>query len=428
MEDLPNRHRNHEIETLSERFLNNCIPVGWVLNPFKIDYGTDFNCEIARDNKVTGKNFTIQLKGKENESNNQTIKIKLKKTTINRWLNKLEPTMVVAYIVEENEAFWMWFENTAVDLTLKNESYVISVPRFNRLSKTNWENVSQYVEEIFSKRNLLYDIPKIDDENEIAWKSFFEHKYEKALSYFYDLIKQNPKDTSILEAIALSEYQLFNYQKALISINKALGIEYQDNFALNKASILTEQGFINNDNYKILEAIKLYEEILLSGYSSYQLFYNYGSALTKINEYEKSINYFEQAIKINPNKSEVWNNLGNSYMNIGQHKLEMECYDNALLITPDMPETLFSKGSSLFRYFGEIDEGLALMLQATEKSSRHEIDNPYVFFWISEAYLSKNDFKNATDWNAKGLSFFSMDDYLKNQKQKIEQKKITTNS
>ena len=106
MEDLPNRHRNHEIETLSERYFQNFIPISWVVNPFRLDYGTDYNCEITVDNKVSGMNFSVQLKGKETELDKEFIKIILKKTTITRWLNRLEPTMIIAFIVDENKAFW----------------------------------------------------------------------------------------------------------------------------------------------------------------------------------------------------------------------------------------------------------------------------------------------------------------------------------
>lgn len=227
----------------------------------------------------------------------------------------------------------------------------------------------------------------------------------------------------ILEAIALSEYKLFNYQKALVNINKALEIENNDSFNLNKASILTEQGFLNNDKSKISEAIKLYEKLILSGHISYSLYYNYGSALTKLDEYDKSVKYFKQAIRLNPNEPEAWNNLGNSYMNLGQLHFEMQCYDNALKINPNLAETLFSKGSSLFKNFRKVEEGLLLMLQATEKTNRHEIDNPYVFFWIAEAYLLKKDFKNAIIWNNKGLTFFSTDNFLVTQKIRLDDAK-----
>ena len=425
MKKLPNRHRNHEIENLSEIFLKNHIPSSWIINSFKVDYGTDYNCEISTNNEVTGNNFSIQLKGKENETNSKSIKVKLKKTTINRWLNRLEPTMLVAYVIDEKEAFWMWFEDNTVDLTLENKIYSISIPRTNKLSELNWVNVSKYIDKIFSKRHLLYDTPLINNQNKEAWKAFFNYQYEKALSFFYELIKKdNSNDSLVFEAIAISEYQLFNYQKALININKSLEIENNNNLILTKASILTELGLVNDNIELVKKAIKLFEALILKNEVSYELYYNFGSALTKLNQYEKSIKYFELAISLNPNKPEVWNNLANAFMHLQIFELQISCYNKALQINPNLPEALFSKGSSLFRYFGKTEEGLKLMLQAVEKSNRHEIDNPNVFFWIAEAYLSQKDFKNALSWNNKGLLFFPINNFLNTQKSRITNKKI----
>ncbi len=71
--DFPNRHRNHQIEELSERFFKSHIPIEWVTNKFVIDYGTDYNCEIAVNEGMTGRNFSVQLKGKEHERSNTNI-------------------------------------------------------------------------------------------------------------------------------------------------------------------------------------------------------------------------------------------------------------------------------------------------------------------------------------------------------------------
>jgi tetratricopeptide (TPR) repeat protein len=416
LNNLPNRHRNHEIETLSERFFNNQVPVNWVVNKLQLDYGTDLNCEIVIDKGVTGMNFSVQLKGKEKESNTESIKIPIKRTTIKRWLNKLEPTMIIVYIVNEDEAFWLWFEDNTVDLTLKNDSFTISIPRNNKLSQLDWNNCIEYLREIFKKRHLLYAVPKIDGSNKIAWDLFKEKKHQRALSYFYEFLQKTPKDAIMLEAIALCEYELFNYQKALIHINKALEIENNDGIIISKASILTEQGILLKDKSLIRDALVLFEDLILRGHSSYPLYYNYGSALSNVGEHERSIIFFKKAIKLNPNKAQVWNNMGNSYMEIGEHDLKMKCYENALQINPDLAETLFNKGSSLVRYEGKAEEGLSLMLQATEKSDRYEIDTPNVFFWITEAYIILGDFENALYWNKRGLSNFSNDIYLQQQK------------
>ncbi len=422
MEVFPLRHRNHEIEKLSENYLNCCIPESWIINPIKIDYGTDFNCEIAINQKVTGNNFSIQLKGKETERNANSVKISIKRSTITRWLKRLEPTMLIAYVVDEKEAFWMWFKDETVDLTLNNQQFTISIPKSNKLSNVDWSQIAEHVANIFSRRHWLYKEPIINQENENAWKLFYEDKFEKALPILYELSNANPNDTSLLQAISISEYKLFNYSRALVSIIKALEIDNNSHFQLIKASILTEIGCLNDDKNKIREALDIYKEIEDEGYLTYEFYYNYGSAFSKIEEYETSIKYFQRAIFINPNQAEAWNNMGNSYMLIGNHLMELLCYENALRINPNLAECLFSKGSTLFRYFGNVDEGLPLMLEATKKSNRFEIDNPNVFFWIAEAYLSKKDFISSEEWNKRGLRFFSSNKHLMNQKERIQKR------
>lgn len=418
--EFPKRHRNHEIEELSERYLKSAIPVSWVVNSFRIDYGTDYNCEISENSGVTGMNFSIQLKGKEKELNKNEITVSnIKRTTINRWLNRLEPTMIVVYLIDENEAYWIWFESNTVNLTLKNNSFTIQLSRKNKLSEINWDTIKKYIEEIFSKKKLLYEYPNLNDDNQKAWQFYFEGKFVLALSIFKEIVKKTDRNALIWNAIAICEYQLFHYQDALININKALSIRSDESIYINKASILTEQGFLNKDAGKIDEAIKIYVELIEKGFSSYSLYFNYASALSKLEKYEFALIEFEKAIELNPNQPEVWNNLANVYQNLKQHELEMQCYDKALLINPDFAETLFSKGASLFTYFDKVDEGLELMLKSSKLSTRHEMDFPYLFFWIAEAYLSKNGFKEAIEWNQKGLDIFSTDKYLVSQKQKI---------
>lgn len=333
--------------------------------------------------------------------------------------------MIIAYIIEENEAYWMWFENNTVDLTLDQQTFTINIPKKNKLSDNNWENCKDYIENIFKRRNSLYEVPDVYDIKKEAWKFYIENNYKKALPLFYDILNENPENGMILEIISLCEYKLFNYQKALILINKALDISNNKSYLLNKASILTEQGNINNDNFKIREAIEIYQNLISENYISDTLYYNLGSALGRIEEYESSINYFKLAIILNPNKPEIWNNLGNSYMQLGLHDLEIDCYNKALKINPNQVETLFSKGSSLFRYFGFANESLTLMLKASELTDRYEYDNPNFFFWMSQIYIARNEIQKAKDWNTKGLKHFSSNKFLLEQSENIKNKNVS---
>lgn len=420
--DSPIRPRSHVIETISERYFKNNVPAEWIVNSFKLDYGTDYNCEITKNSFVTGVNFSVQLKGKDTENKKDQVSVLIKKTTINRWMNRLEPTMLIIYIADEDEAYWCWIQEKKIDLTKATSTYTINIDKINKLSLINWEITSKYVEQIFSRKHHLYSVPDIDNDNKSAWELYFKQEYQKALPYLYELYKLNNNDALVLEAIAICEYQSFNYPKALRNINKALELTENNHLLLNKASILTEFGFLSKNFEQLNQASQIYKNLISNNYNSYTVFYNYASLLSMLEDYKQSVKYFITAININPNKDHVWNNLGNAYMNLGEYEFSINCYDNSLRINPDSQEAMFSKGSCLLRYFNEVDEGLNLMLKSTELSDRHELDNPNVFFWIAEAYLIKDNYDRAIHWNKKGLTNFASDPFLTSQTQRISQK------
>ncbi|MFW6046509.1 MAG: tetratricopeptide repeat protein [Candidatus Woesearchaeota archaeon] len=422
---LPSRHRNHEIEELSERFFKNNIPPSWIINKFHIDYGTDYNCEISLDKKVTGINFTVQLKGKETDSKHYYITIdKIKRSTINRWLNRLEPTMIIVYIVDENEAYWCWFEKNKVDLSEPKQNFRIKISRENKISKINWDSIVNYLEKVFSRKNLLYELPD-KDTNENVWNLFFNKEFNKALPKFKELTKTYNKG-DIWNALSICHYELFHYQDALIAINKAIELHKDNMLLLNKAAILTEQGILYNDKIKLKQAKELYQNLIETGEDSAELHYNYANALNNLGEYEESIKEFIISLEINPNYAEAWKNLGSVYYKFGDHEKEINCYDKALTIKPKLQEALFSKGNTLFFVFKKFDKGLELMIESTKISNRFEYHFPYVYFWIAEAYLGLKKYNFAIQWNKKGLKNNPSDKYLLKQKERIEKNKNTS--
>lgn len=418
MKKFPRRPRNHEIETLSENYFRSKIPSTWIIDKPSWDYGIDYHCGIVIDEMVTGINFSIQLKGKEKEKNKTNIQVTIKRSTINLWLIRLEPIMIITFIVEENKAYWIWFENNTVDLTLDQKTFTINIPRTNKLEIYDWNICSEYVTKIFKNKNSLNELPNFNNVKINAWELYKNGNYKKALPLFYDILEKDPKNGMLLELLSLCEYKLFNYQSALILINQALEISNNKSYLSNKAAILTEQGYINKDNLKINEAILIYKKLITENFTSETIYYNLGSALGKIGEFKNSIYYLNLASELNPNRPDIWNNLGNSYMNLENHNLEIECYNKALKINPNQAETLFSKGSTLFKYFKNTTESLDLMLKSAAITDRYKYDNPNFFFWLAQVYISRNQIKEAKSWNSEGLKCFSSNKYL------IEQSKI----
>lgn len=417
----PERHRNHEIETLSDRYLKNNIPISWVVNSFTIDYGTDYNCEVSIDGKVSGINFTVQLKGKETDNGKDFITIKkIKRTTINRWIRRLEPTMIVVYLVDENEAYWCWFEMDLVDLTKKNKTFQIKIPRENSYSKIDWNSVSSYLEEIFKRKNLLYKVPESSSNND-AWELYLNKEFDKALPIFKDFSKTH--DNAIIwNALAVCNYELFHYREALIAINKAIELKSDNILILNKASILTEFGSLNKDQKMLLNAIELYNKLIESGEVSDTVFFNYSNALKGVGDFEGAERFLVETLKINPNYAQAWKNLGTIYWEFRLHDKEIQCYDKALRIEPNLQEALFSKGVTIFKVYGKTQEGLELMIKSTKISDRYMIDFPYAYFWIAEAFLELDRLDLALEWNVKGLDNNPSDEYLLIQNERIKQR------
>lgn len=420
--DYPTRHNNHILENISKNALLSALPQDWVVNEFRVDYGTDFNCEIAKDNKVIGTNFSIQLKAKETESDNDYIVVKgLKRSTINRWAQKLEPIMIVAYIKNEQQLFWCWVEDKTFDLANGNETYQVKIPRVNSFNTINWVDIHSYVDQLFKWRHRINDIPENTDIETEAWKHFFNKNYDKALTLFKDLLKRDNASSSLHQAASVCEYELFRYKEALISINKSLELKNSVIATLNKASILTEWGKEKDDKEMLSLAISLYQEVLKTNREC-SILYNYGNCLMHLKDFIEASRIFSESIEINPNKAEVWNSLGQCKNELKQPQLALQCFDKALSINPDLSQAIFNKGQTIFRVFGHVRLGLNIMLESVEADpdNRHELEFTYVYFWIAEAYLTLRDMDNANMYNSKGLNLNPTDAFFIQQKDRIK--------
>jgi len=424
MDNLPIRPRNHILETISENYLRTQIPPEWILSKSEIDYGTDFNCEVSIENQVIGTNFSIQLKAKEKDENETFVLVKkLKKGTINRWLKRLEPTAIVVYVEELKEAFWTWIEKDTFDLTKKNKTYQIKIPKTNILSLTDWKKLHADVEIIFSKRYRLYELPKniTKIEEQETWNLYINHNYPLALLGFNKLIKIDSENPLFWNSIAICEYQLYNYKKALIAINKALELKDDNSIRLNKASILTEYGTELQDDHLLELAIKEYNQLLPDNFDN-NVLYNYANCQKALKQFVVAKDSYEKSLQINPNNAKAWKNLGSVYFELQNHNLEIVCYDNALEIEPNLSEAIFSKGVTTFKIFGKTEQGLELMIKAEklDANKNYELSFPYVYFWIAEAYLDLKNIEKASKWNKKGLTINPIDNYFIQQSDRIK--------
>jgi len=98
-------------------------------------------------------------------------------------------------------------------------------------------------------------------------------------------------------------YSKIKYSICFLFLLFAISVKSQEKSSLVKA----EKAY---DSKKYKEAIKSYEELVSSGYKSYELYYNLGNAYYRDKQLGKAIYNYELARKLNPNDEDVRINLG----------------------------------------------------------------------------------------------------------------------
>ncbi|PKB44941.1 tetratricopeptide repeat protein [Cellulophaga sp. RHA19] len=412
--DKPNRHNNHILETESNKFFSFQVSNEWYIDKPEHDYGIDYVVNIVTNNEVTGLSFSVQLKSKIKEKNGDFTSISLKHSTLGLFNTKLEPVLLVAYVQEEKEAYWCWYNELEIDLTSSQKTYTINIPKANKLSRIDWDSISKYIQDIFSVKMLVDGIKSLEYEEIsnsqiFAWKYYFSRDYEKSIFYFKNLLLDNPNDIAILEGLAQSQYNTFHYKEAINNINKAIVLSGTSNQYLTKACILAEDGMQNGIKGKIIEAKNIFKEFLNLDNTQFIYHYNYANTLSRLGLNEEAITHFELCLKLNPNFEQAWKNLGQVYYDIEEHEKELSCYDKALRINPSLPQALFSKGVTLSRIFNKAEEGLSLMLKAVGNDEDMLLEYQYTYFGIAYAYEKIGNIKEALSWINKGLDHYSED-------------------
>ncbi len=424
MTELPQRITNHILETKSRKHFDRYIPDEWVVNEFKTDYGTDLNVEVVHRNDVSGIHFSVQLKSKLKEKNTKSINVDgIKRSTINRWMNRLEPTLITCYVDEEKETYWTWFSEQIIDLTSEKKKLRVKVPRSNTLSSLDWNHIIADLKRIYDRRHLLFNMPEVNfgeltDIENIAWSFYLLGNYEKARFFIQEALNDR-ESVALLNALAMCHYELFNYSDALKWINKALKGSSEKSIEIlnSKACILIEYGLQQQDKVKVLEGKRILEDVLTTKITeNANTHFNYANALVFLSEFELAEYEYKKALSITPNYTEAWKNLGSLYNKMEKYDRELECYEKALTIDPFKSEALMSKGVTLLKIFQNPKKALPLMLQAYELSNDFDKNFLAGYFWISQAYQDLNEFEKALEWTLKGLEVNPGDEYLLNQK------------
>ncbi len=209
----------------------------------------------------------------------------------------------------------------------------------------------------------------------------------EALSELKTAILHDPKNFEIFLLSGIIYLNLNNYKEAIRQFEECIKIVPEE---INKDEILLTIGFHLGHANKFTIAIKYL-------YKSIELNPNNIDAITEIaycydglSNYNKSINYYNKAIDLDPLSEMNWYNLGLVYIKISDDKKALEALDYSLAIDPSYLSAILAKANLLvFR------EKFLEAIEVYKDYLNYDTDFSDVYYYIGECYEKINKFDNA---------------------------------
>lgn len=166
----PKRPSSHVSGDIAVEVLKSACPNAWIIHPIASDYGLDLRVESTRENEVRGEEFFVQVKGKQSvlSDGDGLTRVQVAKSTVNYWLGKLHPTMVVLVDVTRRRFWFDWLEYAYRDYPKPasgegNCDIVLSAES----ASTNFErDVSAYVRAHFQR--LRSDVARVFENTQLT--------------------------------------------------------------------------------------------------------------------------------------------------------------------------------------------------------------------------------------------------------------------
>jgi hypothetical protein len=162
----PKRHNNHTLEQKSETYFSQHLPKDWTATTPKKDYGQDLNLEICEEGQYRGLDLIVQLKSSAtSDIFNGTERQQLKVSTYNYLRDNLRVVLIVKFIEDENEAYWMLLKDITPPASPDQENFTIYFPRQNKLSEIDWDEITTYVRTVTDKKLAAMRVAQKQNEN-----------------------------------------------------------------------------------------------------------------------------------------------------------------------------------------------------------------------------------------------------------------------
>ncbi len=202
MIQYPKRSDSHIVGDLAVKMFANLCPSDWVITPQNPDYGIDLRIEPSSNGVLKGEEFGVQIKGRTNTSvkKDGNVSLFIKSSTVNYWLGKLNPTMIVLADTEKKQLWFNWLEYAYSNYpSLINSDSSIEINLIHKIGGEFSEQVKKYINSYFSR--LREDLKDIYQDVQLSRLLLHVSALSRTLTRIHLTLTSNQKEKDVSDYI-----------------------------------------------------------------------------------------------------------------------------------------------------------------------------------------------------------------------------------
>jgi len=190
---------------------------------------------------------------------------------------------------------------------------------------------------------------------------------KKAIYYFEQAVKRNPKNDLALYDLAFFHDQLGDYKNSIKYYNKFI-----DNDTYNYTAWFN-LGIVFNKANKHKKAIQAYEYVLAINENFHMALFNIGNALANSERFEDAIEKYHEYLKVDKDNDDAYCYIGECYLNLEENEKSKANYQKAIDINNENDTAWFGIGLLMWieRQFDESVEYISKAIKLDEKNSEY---------------------------------------------------------
>jgi tetratricopeptide (TPR) repeat protein len=157
---MPARPRSHEHDELARRKYEALLPPSWTHSPaHSREYGIDGVTEIFRDQRATGLQYNVQLKGTDADDHNRVLARRIKTTTWQYWQSLDSPVLVVVYESQSDTVFTAWAHRFEPEVEPNQQTLTLRLKDEDRWFPSRIREIEEEVAWVRRWRRGEYGLP-----------------------------------------------------------------------------------------------------------------------------------------------------------------------------------------------------------------------------------------------------------------------------